>query len=255
MHQSTTPSLSQTIWQRWASTQLLSVPIVQPLLPVTLGFFPKLRGCSYEIIEEVKEAVMKVIDTLTQEDFHGSFQKLLEQYNKCIAAEGEYFEADYSFMYVLSIKVPIRKMSGNLFNDPRIMLHHIYLSISIISSIKSLNSLIFTCHPSLLSITTGKSSRRPLVSAQTWSLCLCSSSLLSCVTSTDISDLLSPLLPINHHFWLILRAISRILTELLYVGSSQLPSFCLAMRRGSIGEHHFWVRPCFSSSVLHDWFI
>ena len=24
-----------------------------------------------------------------------------------------------SFMYVLSIKVPIRKMSGNLFNDPR----------------------------------------------------------------------------------------------------------------------------------------
>ena len=35
--------------------------------------FPKLRGCSYETIEEVKEAVMKVIDTLTQEDFHGAF--------------------------------------------------------------------------------------------------------------------------------------------------------------------------------------
>ena len=32
--------------------------------------FPKLRGCLYEIIEEMKEAVMKVIDTLTQEDFH-----------------------------------------------------------------------------------------------------------------------------------------------------------------------------------------
>ena len=28
---------------------------------------------------------MKVIDMLTQEDFHGAFQKLLEQY-KCIAA-------------------------------------------------------------------------------------------------------------------------------------------------------------------------
>ena len=26
-----------------------------------------------------KEAVTKVIDTLTQEDFHGAFQKLLEQ--------------------------------------------------------------------------------------------------------------------------------------------------------------------------------
>ena len=29
----------------------------------------------------MKEAVMKVIDTPTQKDFHGAFQKLLEQYN------------------------------------------------------------------------------------------------------------------------------------------------------------------------------
>ena len=43
--------------------------------------FPKLRGCHYETIEEMKEAVTKVIDMLTQEDFHGSFQKLLERYN------------------------------------------------------------------------------------------------------------------------------------------------------------------------------
>ena len=34
----------------------------------------KLRGCRYEKIEE---AVTKVIETLTQEDFHGAFQKLL----------------------------------------------------------------------------------------------------------------------------------------------------------------------------------
>ena len=32
---------------------------------------PKLRGCRYETIEEMKEAVMKVIDMPTQEDFHG----------------------------------------------------------------------------------------------------------------------------------------------------------------------------------------
>ena len=56
--------------------------------------FPKLRGCRYETIEEMKEAVMKVIDTLTQEDFHGAFEKLLEWYNKCIAAGGDYFEGD-----------------------------------------------------------------------------------------------------------------------------------------------------------------
>ena len=42
-------------------------------------------------IEEMKKAVTRVIDTLTQEDFHGAFQKLL---NKCIAAGGDYFERD-----------------------------------------------------------------------------------------------------------------------------------------------------------------
>ena len=38
MHQSSTPSLSQTIWPRWASRQFLTVPIVQTLLPVTFGY-------------------------------------------------------------------------------------------------------------------------------------------------------------------------------------------------------------------------
>ena len=54
----------------------------------------KLRGCRYETIEEMKEAVTKVIDTLTQEDFHGAFKKLLERYNKYIAAAGDNFEGD-----------------------------------------------------------------------------------------------------------------------------------------------------------------
>ena len=56
--------------------------------------FPKLRGCRHETIEKMKEAVTKVIDMLTQEDFHRAFQKLLEQWNKCIAAGGDYFEGD-----------------------------------------------------------------------------------------------------------------------------------------------------------------
>ena len=42
----------------------------------------------------MKEALTKVIDTLTQEDFHVAFQKLLERYKKCIAAGGDYFEGD-----------------------------------------------------------------------------------------------------------------------------------------------------------------
>ena len=47
--------------------------------PCDFWLFPKLRGCPYETIEEMKEAVTKVIDTLTQEDLHGALQKLLER--------------------------------------------------------------------------------------------------------------------------------------------------------------------------------
>ena len=42
----------------------------------------------------MKEAVTKVNDTLTQEDIHGAFHKVLERYNKCIAAGGNYFEEE-----------------------------------------------------------------------------------------------------------------------------------------------------------------
>ena len=40
--------------------------------PYDFCLFPKLRGCRYETIEEMKEAVTKVIATLTQENFHGA---------------------------------------------------------------------------------------------------------------------------------------------------------------------------------------
>ena len=59
-------------------------PYSPDIAPCDFWLFPKLRGCHYETIEEMKEAVTKVIDTLTQEDFHGAFQKLLERYNKLL---------------------------------------------------------------------------------------------------------------------------------------------------------------------------
>ena len=93
MHQSTTPSLSQTIWARWAPRLFLTLPIFHTLLPVTFGYSLNSEAVVMRI-EEMKEAVTKVIDTLTQEDLHGAFEKLLERYNKCIASGGDYFEGD-----------------------------------------------------------------------------------------------------------------------------------------------------------------
>ena len=69
-------------------------PYSPDLTPCHFCLFYKLRGCRYETIEEMKEVVMKVIDTLTQEDFDGAFQKLLKRYNKGIADGGDYFEGD-----------------------------------------------------------------------------------------------------------------------------------------------------------------
>ena len=107
------------------------------LVPCDFCLFPKLRGCRYETIEEMKEALTKVIDTLTQEDFHGAFQKLLERYNKCNAAGGDYFEGDYSFICVLSIKVPIQKSLET------------YLTILVLcknTPSKNINCVVFICY-------------------------------------------------------------------------------------------------------------
>ena len=58
-----------------------------PHPPCDFCLFLKIRGCRSETIEEMKEAVTN--DTLTQENFHGALKKLLERYNKCIAAGGD----------------------------------------------------------------------------------------------------------------------------------------------------------------------
>ena len=69
-------------------------PYSPDLAHCDFGLFLKLRGCRYETIEEMKEAVTKVIDPQTQEDFNWALKKLLERYNKYTEAGGDYFEGD-----------------------------------------------------------------------------------------------------------------------------------------------------------------
>ena len=111
-HQDNAPILNSILVTDYLSKMGIKTvpqpPYSPDLTSCDFWLFSKLKGCRYERIDETKEAVTKVIDTLTQEEFHGAFQKLLEGY-KCIAAGGDSFEGDLSFMCVLSIKVPIRK--------------------------------------------------------------------------------------------------------------------------------------------------
>ena len=76
----------------------------------------------------MKEAVTKVIDTLTQEDFYGAFQKLFDGTTKVHCSWRRLLRRGLKF-HVFSIN-KIRKKSGNLFNDPRI---YIYIYIYIYS--------------------------------------------------------------------------------------------------------------------------
>ena len=48
-------------------------PYSPDLAPCDFWLFSKLRGCRYGTIEEMKDSVTKVIDTLTQEDVHEAF--------------------------------------------------------------------------------------------------------------------------------------------------------------------------------------
>ena len=71
------------------------------LAPCDFWLSPKLRGSGHETIEVMKEAVTKVIDMLIQEDFHGTFQNLLDRY-KCITTGGDYLK-DYLEFHVCAI--------------------------------------------------------------------------------------------------------------------------------------------------------
>ena len=73
---------------------VLFPPYSPDVAPCDFWLFPKHRGCRYETIEEMKKAMTKVIDALTQEGFHGAFYKLFERYSNCFAAGRDYFEED-----------------------------------------------------------------------------------------------------------------------------------------------------------------
>ena len=63
---------------------------------------------------------------LTQADFHGALQKLLERYNKCIGAGGDYFEGDLSFVRAINKSVHTKKVWKHL-----MILVYIYIYIYI----------------------------------------------------------------------------------------------------------------------------
>ena len=93
IHQSTTPSMSQTIWPRWASRKFLTLLIVQTLLPVTFAYSLSSQAVVIRQLRRWKRVWRRSLTRSHKRAFYGAFQKLLKRY-KCIAAGGDYFNGD-----------------------------------------------------------------------------------------------------------------------------------------------------------------
>ena len=66
------------------------------LSPYNVWLFPKikeqLRGKSFQDINELHAAVQEQMGGLRKEDFYQCYERWFERMNKCISAQGHYFE-------------------------------------------------------------------------------------------------------------------------------------------------------------------
>ena len=131
MHQSTTPSLSQTIWPSWASRQFFSLPIVLTLLPVTFGYSLSSEAVIMRQLRRWKRLWRRSLTRSHKWTSMGPGRSCWNGTTSALQPEETTSKRDKSFMCVLSIKVSIRK-SGNLFNDSRIYIYiYIYIYIRV----------------------------------------------------------------------------------------------------------------------------
>ena len=108
-----TPSLSQTVWPRWASRQFLSLPIVETLVPVTFCY----SLCSKAVVmRQLRRWKRQWRRSLTRSHKRTSIGPSRNCWNGTTSVLQS---LEMSFLFVLSIKVPIRKKSGNLLYAPR----------------------------------------------------------------------------------------------------------------------------------------
>ncbi len=73
-----------------------NTPNSPDLAPSDFFLFPKmksqLRGRHFKDLQELKDAVIHALATITEQDFIQCFTQLQFHWQKCVAAEGQYFE-------------------------------------------------------------------------------------------------------------------------------------------------------------------
>ena len=133
MHQSTTPSMSQTIWPRWASRQLLTLPKVQTLLPVTFGYsLSSRKNWEAVVMRQLRRWKMLGRRSLTRSHKRtsmGSYWRCRNGTTSILQPE-ETTSKGIRFSLVYHQEMcPYEKKSGNLLCAPCIYYNHTNISI------------------------------------------------------------------------------------------------------------------------------
>ncbi len=98
-HDNTSPHTSfETMGQinKWQMEILPHPPNSPDLAPCDYGFFPKLkadlRGKRFNTVKELQKAVRKILLSWPPQVFSDIMHNLVSHWQKCVAAQGEYFE-------------------------------------------------------------------------------------------------------------------------------------------------------------------
>ena len=120
MHQSTTPSLPQTIWPRWASRQFLSLPKVRTLLPVTLGYSLSSEAVVMRQFRRWKRLWRRSLKRFHKRTSMGPCRRCWNHITSALQPEEITSKGIRAFVCTINKSAHRKKKSGNLFNDPRI---------------------------------------------------------------------------------------------------------------------------------------
>ena len=125
---STTPSLSQTIWPRWASRHFLSFLIVETLLPVTFAYSLSSEAVVMRQLRRVKRLWRRSLTRSHKRTWMGPSRSCWNGTTSALQLEKITSKGTRVSCVYYHKKCPYEKMSGNLFNDPR-MYVCMYVSI------------------------------------------------------------------------------------------------------------------------------
>ena len=53
-----------------------------------------MKGKRFESSEDIESSTTDILKAISKEDFQKCFQQWQERWNKCVCAEGQYFEGD-----------------------------------------------------------------------------------------------------------------------------------------------------------------